>query len=59
VAVLGGLNWDRHAPGWMLVETDDIGAVLACSPVMALIEQFSFHDYLLRRHDQVKSVAES
>ena len=48
--LLAGLDLDRHAPGWMLVETDlpeRLSAVLA--PAMEFVEALTFHDYLYRR----------
>ena len=49
LAVLGGLDWSRHAPDWLLVETDDIDAVLGIAPGYALEDKLTHHDYLLRR----------
>jgi FkbM family methyltransferase len=49
LAVFDGLDWARHAPDWLLVETDQLDEVIAATPGMVLEAQLSFHDYLLRR----------
>jgi len=49
LAVFGGVDWERHTPDWMLVETDNRDAVLSACPTLRFEAQLSFHDYLLRR----------
>jgi FkbM family methyltransferase len=49
INVLDGLNLDRHAPNFILVETADIDAVLLkLQARYELLEKLSFHDYLLQ-----------
>jgi len=48
-SVLSGLDWDRHTPEWLLVETDHSERLAQSCPTMELVEQLTFHDYLLRR----------
>jgi FkbM family methyltransferase len=47
--VLAGLDWDRHRPDWLLVETDYPQRLLDACPGMTMEAQLSFHDYLLRK----------
>ena len=49
ITVLSGLDWDRHRPLWLLVETDHPDRLESACPGMVLEAQLSFHDYLLRR----------
>ena len=49
IQVLKGLDLRRHRPRFILVETKNIDCVLeALDRQYALIEQMSFHDYLLK-----------
>ena len=49
--VLQGLNIDRHCPDLLLVETNKIELLQQLfSGSMALVEQFSHHDYLFKKN---------
>lgn len=48
-AVLAGLDWDRHRPDWLLVETDYPQRLADSCLGMIQETQLSFHDYLLRK----------
>lgn len=47
--VLEGLDFNRHQPGWILIETDNLEAV---RPLLSshydLVSQLSYHDYLIQ-----------
>lgn len=48
MAVLAGLNLERHRPRWILIETalvDGVSRALSC---YELVQQLSYHDYLFR-----------
>ncbi len=48
--LLAGLDLGRHAPQWLLIETDHPDAVADfCMPVLSLVDQLSHHDYLFAR----------
>lgn len=50
--LLSGLDLARHAPSWLLIETDhptDVGAALA--PHLKQVDQLSHHDYLFSTSD--------
>jgi hypothetical protein len=47
-SVLAGLDWDRHHPDWLLVETDYPERLAGACPGMTMEAQLTFHDYLLR-----------
>jgi FkbM family methyltransferase len=47
-SVLAGLDWDRHRPDWLLIETDYPQRLADACPGMTMEVQLSFHDYLLR-----------
>lgn len=49
IELLKGLDFDRHTPKWMLVETHQLDLVRGiCMPHMQLHSQLSHHDYLFR-----------
>ncbi len=48
-SVLAGLDWDRHRPDWLLVETDYPERLADACPGMVMETKLSFHDYLLRK----------
>ena len=48
-SVLAGVEWDRHRPDWLLVETDYPEQLVAACPGMIMEAKLSFHDYLLRK----------
>jgi FkbM family methyltransferase len=48
-SVLPGLDWDRHCPDWLLVETDYPERLTEACPGMTMESKLSFHDYLLRK----------
>ena len=50
LGLLDGLDWKRHAPSWLLIETKHLADVIEkCSPWMSLKAQLSYHDYLFER----------
>jgi FkbM family methyltransferase len=56
IALLSGLDLERHTPEFLLVETDRPEAVHAVLETMDLVDQLSHHDYLFRRKDPVATV---
>jgi FkbM family methyltransferase len=55
-SLLAGLDWDRHCPDWLLIETDYPERLVDACPGMIMEAQLSFHDYLLR-NESVKRAA--
>jgi FkbM family methyltransferase len=52
IEVLKGLDVSRHRPRHILVETKRIDAVMnVLKPYYVMVEQLTFHDYLLRASD--------
>jgi FkbM family methyltransferase len=48
--VLSGLDLERHGPGVLLIETDDLDSVIEVLPSMyRLTDQWSFHDFVFER----------
>ena len=52
IEVFKGLDMSRHAPRWMLIETQQIGRVTEfLGRRYAMVELLSHHDYLFKRTD--------
>lgn len=50
LAALSGLDLERHAPQFLLVETEDVDPVAdLLSEHMTMVDKLSFHDYLFER----------
>jgi hypothetical protein len=50
--VLKGLDFTRHAPDYLLIETEQFDAVVQIlGPRYQMIEALSHHDFLFRRDD--------
>lgn len=48
MAVLAGLNLQKHRPRWILIETAHVDGVSRALSCYELVEQLSYHDYLYR-----------
>lgn len=49
LGLLKGLDFTRHTPKWMLIETDQLESVVSlCAPYMELHSKLTYHDYLFR-----------